>query len=506
MRVGLGATLLLLTCPWAAAVHSEKPMHEKALFLATLRKALNEELRTPPVQPVAQPLPQNSAAQPIAQPLPQNSAVQPAAQPLRRSLPIAQPVRAAADEEPPIAQPVQPAASADEEQQENEREESEAEAQVKSAREELQNIVSQEGAPATQPSSVALPVAQPLPGNSIAQPVAQPLPGNLAAQPVAQPLPQNSAAQPAAQPLPIAEPVAQPLPQNFALQPAAQPLPIANPVAGNASEANSESEKTAQLAAQISKVARWKDAQATKMMQNAKVELARVQSDANNVEEQKEWYQKLTQKAQQMVQSAAADREAAKQEQKKAEDARAAAEWEAERANGARVQAEQDWQRAQLMQKDAEAAQEQVDKEREELKKEKLEANLEMRKAEEAHSKAERERAELRLEELAFQRFKAQTMGAAQTPPGSVPRSSIAIAGENVRSFGSPSGDSQPQLQKTASQLPVVQALSSSEAASKVVLDAAKEVLGPNQLDAAQQLQFTLAAAVPPQAYAAQQR
>lgn len=193
------------------------------------------------------------------------------------------------------------------------------------------------------------------------------------------------------------------------------------------------------------------------------------------------------------MKAAAADREAAKGERHKAEDARAAAEWEAQRANGARVQAEQDWQRAQMMQKDAEAAQAQVEKERDEIKKEKLEANLEMRKAEEAHSKSERERAELRLEELALQRFRAQTMAAAQAPPGSAPRTSIAIAGENVRSFGSSSGVSQPEIQKVTSGLPIAQAVSSSEAVSKVVLDAAREVLGPNA-------PVTLPAAAAPQA------
>lgn len=447
MWFGLGATFFLLASSSDAATlaspphaaHGAKRRDSKAetAFLTTLRRALNEELRSKPVQPVAQP---------------------------------------------------PPAARDDEERAEDEREEAEAEKEARDAREELQRIEEQSrtqasirqeavrdeqtalgkeqaalhatATAASAPVAVASAVPASMPQNS-----GSPL--QVAPQPATVPtLPQQVAPSPMA---------ATAVPQQSTIATLPIALPVAPQITGNTSQIDSE--KTAQLAANIAKVARWKDAQATQVMESAKAELARVESDGRKAEEAKDYYEKLQLKAQQYVKEAAADREAAQAERKKAEDARTAAEWEAERANGARVQAEQDWQRAQLMQKDAEAAQAQVEKQQAELKKETLEASLEMRKAEEAHAKSERERAELRLEEMAFQRleknFMAQSKTAAQAPSGSAPPSSIAIAGEQVRGFGS-------QSQTVSPQTPMAQAVSSSEAVSKVVLDAAKDVLGPN--------------------------
>lgn len=426
----------------AALGAQQSPSKNEIAFLATLRRALNDELRSPSVPRASYPQPPQLA------------------------------VREAPSED----------------RAEDEREEAEAEAQAKAARDELQQIEEQARVQASRRdeairdeqdalgrehaalrATAAAPVAV-----AAAVPAVQPTFGGSAPStqqfstgaPASQAQPRQPAA--AAAVTPMSMPVTQPL---VTAQSTTTSDAIVPQSSGNTSQIDSE--KTATLAANIAKVARWKEAQAAKMMETAKDELTRVELDSKNVEKAKEWYAQLTQKAQQFVKEAAADREAAKEERKKAEDARAAAEWEAERANGARVQAEQDWQRAQLMQKDAEAVQAQVEKQQAELKQNKLEANLEMRKAEEAHAKSERERAQLRLEELAFQKLRAQALAAAQAPTGTTPRSSIAIAGEQVRSFGSVS-------QTAVSPSPMSQAASSREAVSKVVLDAAREVLGPH--------------------------
>lgn len=492
MWVGLGATILLLVrfceaARFTSTQHAEQgtrrtPGKAEVAFLTTLRRALNEELRTHSTQHV------------------------------HRAPP------------PQPAQPVAQAQSSDEDRAEDEREEAEAEAEAKSAREELQrieeasrtqasiredavrdeqNALSREhaalhatAAVSGAPVAVDLAIPASMQQNSASRVSVAAPPVSTPTVPIAQPAMQAPAAAPAASmpqkavPLPMAKPV--PTRDSVAIPQGSDTIPQSIPTAMPQTTSNTsqiDSEKTAQLAANIAKVARWKEAQATQMMESAKQELGRVESDGKKAEEAKEWYDRLTLKAQQYVKEAAADREAAKDERKKAEDARSAAEWEAERANGARVQAEQDWQRAQLMQKDAEAAQAQVEKQQAALKHEKLEADLEMRKAEEAHAKSERERAELRLEEMAFQRFMAQSRAAAQAPPGAPPRSSIAIAGEQVRGFGSQSQPTPQNLMAQRPQTPLVKALSSSEAVSKVVLDAAKEVLGPNA---------QLAAALPP--------
>lgn len=301
-----------------SADHGAQETPGKTVFLATLRRALNEELRTLPVQPVAQP-------------------VQLSNSPKTWPLPVAQPVQSGKRED-------------DSEEREDEREEAEAEAEAKSARDELQKIEEEArttasvreqalrneqnaldkehaalratagNAVAGPSASAVMPPTSATSATAVVQPtvvqptvvqpavmqptVVQPtsatpaffVPQAVAAANVGTPQTQQS---PAAVAATIVAPQQVPVVVAQSSVPAvdvtqSSPGVVASQLSGNASEVDSE--KTAQLAAQISKVARWKEAQAAKMMETAKQELARVELDSKQVQQAKEWYASVGQK------------------------------------------------------------------------------------------------------------------------------------------------------------------------------------------------------------------